>query len=97
MWTYRNRIHLCHVTEIPVRCFQMGTPWEMAQHLNFVRQTYTESEVRRVPDVAYNMYKKNFVEPSKDEGFSTIEKIEFCPDFIDKRQENIFRQWTSLI
>ena len=75
----------------------MDTNWDLAKHLNYVRQTYTESEVRRVPDVAYNMYKKNYEEPEKSEGFSAIETVDFEANFIDERHEKIFRQWTSLI
>lgn len=75
----------------------MNTDWKLAQHLNYTRQTYTKSAVRRVPDVAYNVYKKSYEEPKKSEGFTTIEAVEFIPDFENKQHELIFKQWTSLV
>lgn len=80
---------------IPCRCFWMSTSLELAHHLNLVRQNQTNGEVRRIPDVGYNVYKKNFEEPTKEEGFSEIEKISFIPRFDKKRDEEIFKQWTT--
>ena len=50
----------------------MDTPLDMAHHLNMVRMNQTNGEVRRIPDVGYNVYKKNYQEPKMDEGFTEI-------------------------
>ena len=63
------------LTGVPARCFIMDTPVSVARHLNFVRQIDTEGEVRRVPDVAYNIYKSKFTEPELKEGFEEIVKV----------------------
>ncbi|KAK3591259.1 hypothetical protein CHS0354_010624 [Potamilus streckersoni] len=79
---------------VACRCFWMATPIELAKHLNLVRQNQTNGEVRRIPDVAYNVYKKNYQEPSKSEGFSEIVKIDFCPKFDSQKDEVLFKQRT---
>ena len=80
---------------IPCRCFVMKTPLELARHLNLVRQNQTKGKVRRIPDVGYNVYKKNFQAPSKEEGFSEILEIDFVPEFQNSSDERLFRQWTD--
>jgi bifunctional polynucleotide phosphatase/kinase len=72
----------------------MDTPIELAHHLNYFRQTQTKGEVRRIPDVGYNVYKKNFEAPTKAEGFSEILTISFDPKFDNKKDEELFKQWT---
>lgn len=79
---------------VPCRCFVMNTPVEIAHHLNYVRQTQTDGKVRRIPDVGYNMYKKNFEPPSMAEGFSEIVNIDFVPTFDSEKDKDIFKQWT---
>ncbi|XP_060602378.1 bifunctional polynucleotide phosphatase/kinase-like [Ruditapes philippinarum] len=79
---------------VPCRCFVMDTPIDLAHHLNYVRQNQTKGGVRRIPDVGYNVYKKNFEAPSKAEGFTEIIQIPFVPKFDSKKDEEIFKQWT---
>lgn len=73
----------------------MKTPLELAHHLNLVRQNQTEGQVRRIPDVGFHVYRKNFEAPTKTEGFSEIKEIDFIPDFDNKSDESLFRQWTD--
>ena len=73
----------------------MQTPVELAHHLNLVRQNQTNGEVRRVPDVGYNVFKKNFEEPTTAEGFSEVLKVDFVPKFDSTRDLEIFKQWTT--
>jgi len=88
-------IALAQELDIPVRCFYFTTPKEVAEHLNYVRVRETKGEVRRIPQVAYNVYKSKFKEPSKSEGFDSITKIDFVPDFRDDPKfEKMFMQWT---
>ncbi|XP_071953496.1 uncharacterized protein F21D5.5-like [Antedon mediterranea] len=78
-----------------VRCVVMDVPVELAKHLNYVRQNYTKSAVRRIPNVAYNMYKKNFTEPKKSEGIDEIFRLPFLPHFQDEDHKKLFLQWTD--
>ncbi len=70
------------------------TSLELAHHLNYVRQAQTKSRVRRIPDVGYNMYKKNYVKPNKKEGFDSIVDIPFIPKFESDEDKALFLQWT---
>lgn len=79
---------------VPCRCFVMNTPIKLAHHLNYVRQNYSDGKVRRVPDVGYNVYKKNFQEPTAAEGFSEVVTIDFYPQFEDQKHTKLFKQWT---
>ena len=72
----------------------MNTPVEYAHHMNYVRMTQTEGKVRRIPDVGYNVYKKNFVAPTKAEGFSEVINVDFVPEFDNKKDEATFKLWT---
>ncbi|XP_072032231.1 bifunctional polynucleotide phosphatase/kinase-like isoform X2 [Amphiura filiformis] len=76
-----------------IRCFLMTTPMDLAHHLNYVRQAQTESKVRRVPDVGYNVYKKNHEKPDKEEGFDDILEIPFVPTFDNDKEKALFLQW----
>ncbi|XP_077981308.1 bifunctional polynucleotide phosphatase/kinase-like [Glandiceps talaboti] len=87
-------IKLAQKYGVPVRCFWFETPLPLAQHMNMFRQTLTNGQVRRVPDVGYNVFKKNFEEPELSEGFTEIKKIEFIPNFASKKDEELFKQWT---
>ncbi|XP_064606402.1 bifunctional polynucleotide phosphatase/kinase-like [Liolophura sinensis] len=87
-------LDLASKTGCPCRCFVMNTPIEVAHHMNMVRQNQTNGQVRRVPEVGYNVYKKNFQEPTIEEGFTEVLKIDFVPEFGSSRDEQLFRQWT---
>ena len=73
----------------------MNTPVELAKHLNYVRQNQTDGEVRRIPEVGYNVYKSAYSAPTKTEGFTEIVQVDFEPKFDSERDEAIFKQWTS--
>lgn len=73
----------------------MSTPRDLANHLNFFRQNQTKGQVRRIPDVGYNVYNKNFEEPQKSEGFSEILKIDFVPKFDTTKEETLFKKWAT--
>ncbi|KAK7484043.1 hypothetical protein BaRGS_00024655 [Batillaria attramentaria] len=90
-----NFVQLAKAEGVPCRCFWMQTPFELAHHLNLVRQNQTNGEVRRIPDVGYNVFKKNFEEPTKAEGFTEIVKVNFMAKFDSTRDEEIFKQWTT--
>ena len=83
------------ITAVPCRCFVMVTPFDLAHHMNMFRMNRSKGRVRRVPDVGYNVYKKNYQLPTKEEGFTEILKIPFVPKFDNERDRNMFKQWTD--
>lgn len=80
---------------VAVRCFVFDNPREVNDHLNFFREALTKGDRRRVPDVAYNIYKSKFVMPSTAEGFSEICTVKFAPDFKTPEEKKLFLEWTE--
>ncbi|EGG19832.1 hypothetical protein DFA_06934 [Cavenderia fasciculata] len=72
---------------VPVRCFRMQTPLELAQHLNYYRER--TQGVKHVPGIGYNMFKKNFVEPHTSEGYEEIKYV----NFVLKIQPDQVKEW----
>ena len=81
--------------KIPMRCFRFMTSIAHAKHNNRFRElTVTEDDKHnKVNDIVFNMYKSKFTEPSSDEGFSEIAKIDFVPTFADKTREKLYKQF----
>lgn len=52
------------------RAIKMNTSYELSKHNNYYR--FFKSNGKFVPEIAYNIYKKKFQEPSIDEGFNEI-------------------------
>ena len=83
-----------NLTGVPCRCFIMNTPVDLAHHMNYYRQTKSKGKERRVPDIAYNMFKSQFEDVTMDEGYSEILNIDFVPHFDNTDDEELFKQWT---
>lgn len=78
----------------PVRAIVMGTSRELAEHLNLVREKMTKGATKRIPDIAYNTYFKNFVKPSAAEGISSVIQIDWVPEFASDAERKMFLQFT---
>lgn len=78
-----------------VRCIFFDIPLDVAHHLNFYREHHSNGERRRVPGVAFNMYKKHAVPPTEKEGFSDIIKVGFIPKFQTDEDRDAFLEWTE--
>jgi len=79
---------------VNARCFWLDTDLELCYHLNFHREKESQGTVRRIPDVAYNVFKKNWAEPSTDEGFASVRKIEWVPHFENEDARKMFLERT---
>lgn len=58
-----------------VRAIDFKVTKEMAMHNNYFRHIQTGKNI--VPNIVYNIYNKNYAEPTKEEGFDKIEKLQF--------------------
>lgn len=63
-----------------VRCFHFGTDKDISMHNNVYRHCASNGSTPMVPSIVYNLYKSKFEEPTLDEGFSEVVKIEFVLD-----------------
>ena len=82
-----NFISIAKEMNIPIRCVHVNTDIELVKHLNLFRER--TKNIRRIPDVAYNMYKKNFKAPDFKEGFKEIIEVDFVPE-LEKKDEKYF-------
>ena len=81
-------IELAKTEGIPIRCIWFGSDELLAKHMNKVRNIVSGSKL--VPGIAYNIYKKNFVEPCVSEGFASIEEVPFQPSFSSNETKQAF-------
>ncbi|KAF0309435.1 Bifunctional polynucleotide phosphatase/kinase [Amphibalanus amphitrite] len=75
---------------VPVRCLLMTTTLAHARHNNKYREL-TDSSHQHVSDMIFNMFKSRYEEPTTDEGFSEICRLDCLPTFSDQQQERIYR------
>lgn len=55
----------------------------LAEHMNIVRERGSnDNSVRRVPDIVYRLYYKDYTPPTENEGFTEIVNVKFVPRFI---------------
>jgi bifunctional polynucleotide phosphatase/kinase len=80
-------IQIAKDNNVPVRCFYVNTEKDVIDHLNLFRER--TQNIRRIPDVAYNMFNKKFEKPQKKEGFDEIIEIDFVPQ-VPKENEKYF-------
>lgn len=78
---------------VPVRVFMMDTVESLADHCNLFRERH--SGVKRIPDIAYNMYRKNFEQPSANEGIEEVVKVPWVPTFDSDKDKDLFQHWTE--
>jgi bifunctional polynucleotide phosphatase/kinase len=79
--------------KITARCFWFNASYELANHMNKFREEQTNGSHKAVPTIGYNMYKSKFEEPTKEEGFVEVKKINFVPEFSSKQDEALFTQF----
>lgn len=63
-----------------IRAIIVDTNIEIAKHLNNVRHVYSQGTIPKITDIAYGIFKKNYVKPQKSEHFDKIETVPFVFD-----------------
>ncbi|XWV25197.1 mg415 protein [Tupanvirus deep ocean] len=81
-----------------IRAIIMNTDDIVSKHLNNVRHVYSNGKIPKINDIAYAIFKKNYVKPNKYEHFDKIDTVDF---FFDKEQledplwRKIFMRWSE--
>lgn len=75
-----------------VRCFILNVSKDHARHNNKYREFKGEDHTK-VGEMIFNMYKSKYVEPSLEEGFSDIVKVNFIPEFKKNKDEKLYRMF----
>lgn len=90
--TRHKFIEIAKKCRIPIRCFLFSTSYEHAKHNNTFREL-TDHSHQKVSEMVFHIYKKNYVEPTKKEGFSEIVKVNFVPKFKSPEEEKLYRMY----
>lgn len=90
--TRHQYIKTAQELNIPVRCYIFKTTMEQCKHLNMYREKLTTGEHKHIPRIAYNMYKKNYQQPTTKEGISEIQYVDFVLDLPDENARQLFAQ-----
>lgn len=74
---------------VPCRCFVMSTSFKHAEH-NIAFRELTDTKHSKISKIVINSYRKNFEEPSMNEGYTEIVRINFVPHFSDERERSLY-------
>lgn len=88
--TRQKFIEIAKKCKVPIRCFLFATTYDQAKHNNIFREL-TDASHQKISEMVFHIYKKNFVEPNKREGFSEIVKVNFVPKFKTPEEEKLYR------
>ena len=67
--TRQKYIQLCKENKLSIRCIYFDVDLNTAKFLNAYRANISD---KNIPEISYNVYKKNFTEPTLKEGFNEI-------------------------
>lgn len=85
-----NYITLAKKYNYQCRCIIIMTNYDLSYHNMYYR--HLTENIGTIPTLVYNCYRKNYEEPTKEEGFYSIEKIDFVPD-INKLNLDVYKQY----
>jgi len=86
-------LSLAKKKKISTRCYHLQASPLLIEHLNLYRES--QAGTKRVPRIAYNVYKSNFESPTEEEGFVEVKTINFVPEFESEEEANLFNQFFS--
>jgi bifunctional polynucleotide phosphatase/kinase len=66
-----------HIT----KCIYFDVAKDLALHLNSLRVKMTRNGTKKLPEVSYNVYYKNLVKPTEEEGFDYIFQVPVVVNF----------------
>lgn len=69
---------------LPIKIYVIEMPFELSKHMNNFRVQTTKGEIKKIPDVAYNVYRKRYEDPTEDEG--EIIRLPFKAVFEDEEE-----------
>ena len=79
---------------VPARCFWFTTSSKLAVHNNLFRElTVQDSGYKTVSHLAFRSYSSKFQEPSIDEGFTEIVRVDFMPTFANDRLKALYMMY----
>lgn len=83
-------ISIAKENDYSCRCFIMNTNTFLAKHNARYRHYISNGEVSNIPEVAFNVFKKKYEEPCKEEGFDEIVKVDFLLGEVDDKKYRMY-------
>lgn len=77
---------------VPCRCFVMTTSFKHAEH-NIAFRELTDTKHSKISKIVLYSFKKNYQEPSIEEGFSEIVRVNFVPTFSNERDKSLYEMF----
>lgn len=78
--------------KVPCRCFVMNTSFKHAEH-NIAFRELTDSKHSKISKLVLNSYKKHFKEPTLEEGFVEIVRVNFIPSFQSDKERSLYEMY----
>ena len=89
----KSYIDLAKKYNIKCRCLLFTTSKEVCIHNNHFRNFITNNEVFIIPQIVYNIMNKKYEEPQLKEGFTSIDKVDFNPEFNSDEDKRIYQMY----
>jgi len=85
----RKLLQVAVEMKIPCRCLVMNVPEAQVKH-NLAFRELSDSRVR---SKIFKMMQEDYQEPTLDEGFKSIHKVNFKPKFADEKLEKLYKMY----
>ncbi|KAF8577048.1 PNK3P-domain-containing protein [Ramaria rubella] len=100
--TRKDYVEICEKLDVSVRCFNFAAPLELCWHNNLYRVFCLRSDneakepVRSLlPQMAFTSFRANFEEPTPEEGFKEIKRINFRFEGTEE-QRKLWNMWLEI-
>ncbi|XP_017036950.1 uncharacterized protein F21D5.5 [Drosophila kikkawai] len=78
--------------KIPCRCLVMNLSVAQVKH-NIAFRELSGANHSKINDMVFNMMKKKYQEPALDEGFQSIHRVNFKPEFASEKEEKLYKMY----
>lgn len=82
-------VNAAKINKVPCRCFLMMTAFKHAEHNNAFREL-TDPKHTKINKIVLNSYKKHYEQPTLEEGFTEIVRINFVPKFREESDKYLY-------
>ncbi|XP_055905980.1 uncharacterized protein F21D5.5 [Eupeodes corollae] len=90
--TRKKYVEIAKKFNVPCRCFVMNSSLSQIQH-NIAFRQLTDSKHTKINQMVMNTMKKKFKEPSLDEGFTEIAKVNLKYAFRSSEEEKLYKMY----
>lgn len=68
----------------------MNSSYAQVKH-NIAFRNLVDNKHSKINDMVFNMMKKKYAEPTKDEGIAEVVRVNFKQQFSDKKHEDLYK------